>query len=101
MLRLVLCSVITFAFVSGSAIAQQPPKKEMKQHRRIEQGVRSGALTQEEAQTLKDEQKTVRQLEEKAKSDGVVTKEEKEEIRAARKQANRHIYEEKHDADKK
>ena len=103
MSRLILTVVLFSSFMfSGIIVAQdQPIKNRMgKQHQRIEQGVKSGELTKEEVQQLKDEQKNIRAMKEKAKADGVVTKEEKQQIRAARKTASEHISQEKHDVEK-
>jgi hypothetical protein len=99
MFRSALFTVLIGSFVlSTVAYAERPSKRgALNQHRRIEQGIKSGKLTPEEAQQLKEEQKNIKNMKAKAKADGVVTKEEKMQIRQARKQASEHIYKEKHD----
>jgi len=66
------------------------------QHDRIQQGIRSGQLTEDEAKTLIEEQKALRQKVEEFKSDGVITKDERKELREAFKTASRNIFELKH-----
>lgn len=97
MSRLILVTVLFSSFVFCGVLSAKPA---FNQHKRIEQGVKSGQLTKEEAQELKEEQKNIKEMKDKAKADGVVTKEEKEKIRAARKAANENIYQEKHDVEK-
>ncbi len=97
MSRLILVTILFSSFVFCGVLSAKPA---LKQHKRIEQGVKSGQLTKEETQELKDEQNNIKEMKEKAKADGVVTKEEKEKIRAARKAASESIYQEKHDAEK-
>ena len=103
MSRLILTVILFSSFVfSGVVSAQDQPTKKRagRQHQRIEQGIKSGSLTKEEAQQLKEEQKSIMEMKNNAKADGVVTKEEKQQIKDARKKASEDIYKEKHDAEK-
>lgn len=103
MSRLILAVFFFSSFVfCGVLDAQNRPvkKKVARQHQRIEQGIRSGELTKEEAQGLKEEQKNIRAMKDNAKADGVVTKSERQQIREARKTASEDIYQEKHDSEK-
>ena len=95
------------------SIAGPLQNHQKRQGDRIKQGVRSGALTKDEAQGLREEQKKIREERKQlhqdrmeAKKDGMVTPEEKEKLKAAREQikadqkaASDHIYQEKHDAE--
>lgn len=67
------------------------------QHDRIAQGVRSGALTKDEAKGLRTEQRAIRQEERQYKSDGVLTRAERKDLQQDLNVASRNIYSEKHD----
>jgi hypothetical protein len=66
---------------------------------RIVQGVKSGELTQAEAQELRTERKDIRELEQGYKSDGALTREERADVHQQLNQQSREIYEEKHDGE--
>ncbi|MEK6771573.1 MAG: hypothetical protein AABY62_08050 [Pseudomonadota bacterium] len=68
---------------------------------RIKQGVRSGELTRDEARGLVKEQRDIRQTERQYKSDGVLTRDERRDLHQQQNQASRHIYQEKHDGEKR
>ena len=72
-------------------------QKQANQTGRIVQGVKSGELTQAEAQELRTERKDIRELEQGYKSDGTLTKEERTDLHQQLNQQSREIYEEKHD----
>lgn len=76
-------------------------RREDRQHDRIVQGIRSGELTQREAQRLIAEQRTIRQEERFFKSDGVVTAWERDRLQRDLDAASRHIYAETHDAQRR
>jgi hypothetical protein len=69
------------------------------QHDRIAQGVRSGALTQDEAKALRADQRSIRQEERQYKSDGMLTRDERRDLHQDLNAASRSIYSEKHDAE--
>ena len=71
------------------------------QHDRIQQGVRSGELSREEAQTLRGEQRDIRREERRDKADGVLTGRERRELHRELNEASQNIHEEKHDAEKR
>ena len=73
-------------------------QRQAQQEQRIHQGMRSGQLTQREAWRLQQQQRRIRQMERRAKADGVVTRQERREIRAAQEHASRSIQRQKHDA---
>ncbi len=64
---------------------------------RIRQGVASGELTRTEAARLRNREADIRQDKQAAKADGVVTRDERQDIRKDEKQASRAIYRQKHD----
>jgi hypothetical protein len=69
------------------------------QHDRIAQGVRSGSLTRDEAKGLRDEQRSIRQEERQYKSDGALTRDERNDLHQDLIAASRNIHSEKHDAE--
>ncbi|MFN8002501.1 MAG: hypothetical protein U0X75_15945 [Acidobacteriota bacterium] len=85
------------------ALAQTPAdntprirNRQIEQQRRIGQGVRSGELTRREARRLEHNQREINQEKREAKSDGVVTRDERQDIRRDQNRANRQIYRAKH-----
>lgn len=75
--------------------------RQFNQHERIEQGIRSGQLTQGEAKQLATEQHSIRQEERQYKSDGVLTKDERKDLHQDLNAASKDIYNEKHDAEQR
>jgi CRISPR/Cas system-associated endoribonuclease Cas2 len=76
-------------------------ERQRNQKERIQQGVRSGELTRDERKQLVVEQKTIRAEEHAYKADGVLTKDERKDLQQDLNTASHHIYEEKHDAEKR
>ena len=68
------------------------------QQRRINQGVRSGQLTPEEAYRLKQQEALLRRQEALAKRDGYVSYQERVELNRQLNQLGREIHQEKHDS---
>lgn len=67
------------------------------QERRIDRGVKSGALTEREAARLDKGQARVGKMEDRALADGKVTAKERTHIEHAQDRQSRRIYREKHD----
>lgn len=102
-----LLSTLLFPFF-GADVSAEPGRRspgvnrrERHQKKRINQGVRSGELTKQEAKELRQEQREIHQKEREMKSDGTLTKEERKELHEDLKESNQNIYEEKHDAEKR
>lgn len=97
-------SLATFgsAFAQTSTAPNTPrvDQREAKQERRIDQGVASGSLTQQEADRLNKGQARVDTAEVKAKADGTVTKKERARLTHMQNKQNRHIKVQKHDRQK-
>ena len=72
-------------------------QRQANQEQRIQQGVQSGALTQKEAARLERGQDRLQRVEDKAKSDGVVTKQERAHLQHAENVESKRIYRQKHD----
>ncbi|MCG3193204.1 MAG: hypothetical protein DIJKHBIC_02454 [Thermoanaerobaculia bacterium] len=97
--------VLMVAF-AGSVCAQNTntpnlDKRDQKQETRIQQGEKSGELTDKEAAKLEAGQAKVDAREAAAKADGNVTKKERAELQHARDKQSAKIYKQKHDAQKK
>lgn len=87
-------SAITAILALNNADAQAG--KQIRQHKRIKQGVQSGELTRAEAINLRKGQQEIREEKREARADGVVTPEEKQEIRQDQRQESRKIFRKKH-----
>lgn len=75
-------------------------QRQANQEKRIDQGIASGQLNQREANRLNNQQEHINKVEDKAKSDGVVTKKERARIGQAQDRTSRHIAKQKHDRQK-
>jgi len=82
----------------GEAETPVIDQRQANQEKRIDQGIASGQLNQREANRLERDQNRINRMEDRAKSDGVVTKKERARIGAAQNRTSRHIAREKHDA---
>lgn len=97
-------AVVMAAIVSCLSLAlgqqqDQTPrvdKREMRQQKRIDQGVKSGQLTPKEANRLEKQQARIKKTEAKAKADGKVTPQERAKLTREQNRANRNIYKKKH-----
>jgi len=90
-----------FTMAAGSVLAE-PHGRDVgqrmhNQHQRIEQGASSGQLNQREEARLNREQRQIRQEAREYRSDGVMTRAERTDLRHDQNRASRHIYAEKHD----
>jgi hypothetical protein len=90
----ILFSAIIMALAIGNADAQTVARQ-VKQHKRIKQGVQSGEITKAEAVNLRNGQKEIREEKREAKADGVVTPGEKQEIRQDQRKESRKIFRKK------
>lgn len=75
-------------------------KRMHKQKKRIQQGVKSGELTKDEAKELVQDHKALRQEIKNDKSDGKVTKEERQQIQKDLNAESKKIYDLKHNDQK-
>ena len=99
-LNLIAASVLvafTLPALAQTDSTRRIDKRQANQERRIEQGEKSGALTQKEAARLEKGQARVQKMEDKAAADGKVTAKERRRIEQAQDRQSRKIYREKHD----
>ena len=73
-------------------------KRQVHQQERIGQGVKSGELTRPEARHLEAREAKIQHDKREAKSDGVVTHQERSKLRREENRSSRAIYRQKHDA---
>ena len=101
-MKQMLLAVSAVVLMTGIAYAEaETPvidQRQANQEKRIDQGIASGQLNQRETNRLEREQNRINRMEDRAKSDGVVTNKERAKIGAAQNRASRHIAREKHDA---
>ena len=100
LVKIVSAAVIAAFALPALAQTQSTPRidqRQQNQERRIEQGEKSGALTQKEAARLEKGQARVQKMENKATADGKVTKKEARRIEKAQDRQSKKIYREKHD----
>ncbi len=110
MIKHTIAAALFAAFiVPGLAAAQAPApkdpvatpgvdKRQDNQQKRIDQGVQSGQLNSKEAARMDKGQAHVENMEAKAKSDGVVTKQERHQLHHAQNNQSQRIHRQKHDA---
>ena len=101
MKRILSAVTVMTILMSGIAYAQTNTpvinERQANQEQRIDQGIESGQLNEQEANRLNRQQERINKMEGRAKSDGVMTKRERARISAAQHRASRHIAREKHD----
>ena len=87
-----------FAQAASAPTTPRIDKREVRQEKRIEQGVASGQLTPRDTRKLEREQAVIQKAEAKTKSDGTVTKTERKRLTKMQNKASQDIYQQKHDA---
>ena len=90
----IFAAMFLMIIAAGNVNAQTVTNR--KDKTKIKQGVRSGELTKQETVALAHQQKEIRQDINAAKADGVVTKEERKDIKKEKNQTDRNIYRKKH-----
>ena len=92
-----LILVVLGSIISLSAQAGRNQNREKHQENRIGQGVKSGALTRNEARKLKHGQNKVDHYQDKAQEDGELSRKEKVRLEKMQDKQSRAIYRQKHD----
>jgi len=97
----VAASVALAGLIGVSPVqAGEVVNRERRQQERIGQGVQSGELTAKETQRLEKEQVKIEANRKQALADGKLTKRERAELHKEQDRASRHIYRQKHEAQK-
>jgi len=97
--KVLIGAAIVSASVVGAYAQDKTPvvdQREQNQEKRIDQGVKSGELTNGEAAKVEAQQAKIKTDEAKAKSDGKVTKKERAKLKREQNRASRNIYRKKH-----
>lgn len=96
---LALASIGAFAqAASGAAATPRVDQRQANQEQRIDKGIASGELNRRETRRLQKEQNVIDRAENRAKSDGTVTKAERRRLHKMQKHAGKDIRHQKHDA---
>lgn len=93
---LALCVVLPLT-AGAQTNTPRVDQREANQEARIQQGVASGSLTGNEAKRLENGQQRVQNMEAQAKSDGVVTKQERAKLHHAQDAQSQRVFRQKHD----
>jgi hypothetical protein len=89
--------IILLSIILGAMFTQvNAQNSTLAERKRIGQGVKSGELTKAETANLARGQRAIRKEKKAARADGVVTKQERKEIRKDKKQQSRKIARKKH-----
>jgi hypothetical protein len=96
-LAIAIFSTVSYAASAQTTTTAKPASTIKNDRQRIRQGVKSGELTKVEAARLKAQTAKVNQERKEYKSDGVVTTEERKDLRQDKKKLSRRIYKQKHD----
>lgn len=97
MKKLILLSAIVMIFgLSADSFGQGRGDR-----RRIRSGIRSGQITRDEAQALRQRRREIQQERRTYRSDGTLTRDERREIRSDRRDYNRQIRNERRDNDRR
>jgi hypothetical protein len=97
LVALAAISGLTQAQASGTSSTARIDQRQANQQKRIDDGVKSGSLTNKEATRLQRGQERVQRMETRAMADGKMTPRERHKIEVAQNQQSRRIYREKHD----
>ena len=97
--KLLIAAIATALTLPAFAQTATPgiDQRQINQEQRIDQGVASGQLNQRETNRLERGQQRVDNMENRAKSDGVVTARERTRIQHAQNVESKRIYRQKHD----
>ncbi len=89
--------ILLIATLSLNSQAGRGHNREVRQEKRIAQGVQSGELTRNEAKKLVRGQKKIDHFQKKANSDGEMSIEEKARLEKMQDRQSKKIYNQKHD----
>jgi tellurite resistance protein len=101
MVALMTVSGLGVAQSGGTTSTPSIDQRQANQQQRIDQGVKSGALTPKETARLEKGQQRVQRMETTAMADGKVKPKERRRIAHAQNQQSKKIYREKHDRQRK
>lgn len=86
------------AQAEGSKRAPGVRKRQVRQHERIREGVKSGELTKDEARTLREKEREIQKEKQAARQDdGKIDAQERKDLQQKENEVSKDIYNEKHD----
>jgi len=94
-----LTSLVIALFLATAVspvLATSVPKRQQKQERRVDRGIKNGKITPKEAQRLRDEQATITVERKLAERDGKITGRERAQEQHDLNVLNKDIYRKKH-----
>jgi CRISPR/Cas system-associated endoribonuclease Cas2 len=99
MIALIIAALPNIALAQSTDTKSTPriDQRQAEQEKRIQQGVKSGQLTDKEAKRLEKDQARIQKMENKAMADGKMTKKEARRIEKAQDRESKKIYREAHD----
>ena len=89
-------AAVSFLFCADAAFAGRVKHRQIRQQKRIHQGVRSGELTRGEACRLERQQAHLQRSKRRAWSDGTLTRRERVRLEIQQDRLSRNIYRAKH-----
>jgi len=89
-------TIVMTCFSINSAIAAETAKRQIRQQKRIHQGIASGELTKGEVRRMERQQVKIQRAKQRAKSDGQVTVAERARLNARQDRSSARIYKMKH-----
>ena len=96
-LKLTMVALAVAALPFYAAAQSRIDQRQENQQKRIDQGVKSGQLTDKEAARLQKGQQRVQKMEDKARADGKITPEERRRIERAQDRESKNIQRESTD----
>jgi hypothetical protein len=95
----ILIAVMAAALLFGAtAVHAGVYQREVRQNLRIERGICHGSLSRAEARALRAEQRNIARIYNRAAGDGVITRQEANQLARAQNRADLHIYRLNHNA---
>ena len=101
MKKLLLLSVMALLLGGATFEASAQRRNNRTDRQRIQRGIRSGQITREEARQIRERQRQIRAERRAARSDGIITAEERREIRRDRREQDRYIRSQRRDDDRR
>lgn len=95
-MRIAIVAAVVVGMTFSAQAATRSDCRQARQQVRIQRGVRSGELTTGERRALRAEQRYIRRVERRAKSDGAYTACERARVERKQNRASRHIWRSKH-----
>ncbi|HLL14877.1 MAG TPA: hypothetical protein VK388_07430 [Pyrinomonadaceae bacterium] len=98
MKKILLLSVM--ALLIGGA-ANEASAQRRSDRERIQRGIRSGRITRDEARQIRERREQIRNERRTYRADGIITREERREIRRDRREQDRYIRSQRRDDDRR